>query len=255
MKLLISLHDVSPAHWNQLRVAEALFERLGIGRLTYLLVPDYHHAWDIRRAADFAAWCRARRPVRLQWFLHGYAHRAAGSPRGGVADRLKQYWLTDGEGEFLSLDAREIRARLAKGVAAFEDALGARPDGFVAPAWLSNEHLAPALKAMRITFTEDHHRVYDVQRDRWIECPVITWATRTALRKYGSLVVCPALLQRWADRPVLRFALHPADFDHPQTVRSIEAVLTRALSFGTPAAYLPDLFRVGPELLPSRYRN
>jgi uncharacterized protein len=254
VKLLISLHDVSPAHWRRLRIAEDMFDRLGIGRLTYLLVPDYHHAWDIRRAAGFAAWCRGPHPAAVQWFLHGYVHQAPAPPTGRFVDRLKQYWLTDEEGEFLSLDAGETGVRLEAGVVAFEDALGSRPDGFVAPAWLANQHLAPALKAMRITFTEDHRRVYDLQRDRWIDCPVITWATRTVLRKYGSLLVCPALLHRWADRPVLRIALHPADFDHLETRRSIESVLARALELGTPAPYAPALFQ-GPQLLPPRYRN
>ena len=57
----MSLHDVTPAHAERLQAAEALFDRFGIDRLTYLLVPDYHAAWDLRRFDAFAAWCRAPR--------------------------------------------------------------------------------------------------------------------------------------------------------------------------------------------------
>lgn len=246
MKLLISLHDVTPAHWDRVRAAEALFERLGVDRVMYLLVPDYHHEWDIRRFADFRTWCRAPRAFQIQWFLHGYVHRADLSLSSALADRLKQQWLTAGEGEFLSLDACEIRKRLQAGVDAFEDAVGVRPDGFVPPAWLANANLAPALKSARITFTEDHRRIHDLARGRAIECPVITWATRTPLLKYGSLVMCPALFRRWRHHPVLRVALHPTDFNHTVTVRSVEALLRRALRTATPSAYGPDLFPFTP---------
>ena len=45
------------------------------------------------------------------------------------------------------------------------------------------------------------------------------------MRKYGSLVVCPLLARLFASAPCLRVALHPFDFDHPATVRSIRSVL------------------------------
>ena len=59
---------------------------------------------------------------------------------------------------------------------------------------------------------------------------MITWATRTPLRKYGSLVVCPLLARLFASAPRLRVATHPFDFDHPATVRSIRGVLARLLA-------------------------
>jgi len=233
---------VTPAHAERLQAAEALFDRFGIDRLTYLLVPDYHAAWDIRRFDAFAGWCRAPRCARVQWFLHGYFHRAAFDPAAGLMDRIKQRCLTAGEGEFLSLRAPQVQARVNAGVAILQDVLGVRPDGFVAPAWLTGRHLGPALEAARIPFTEDHRRIYDIARGRTIACPVITWATRTRVRKYGSIVACPALLRAWSNRPVLRLALHPADFDHRETLRSIERVLELALRTRVPAAYDADLF-------------
>ena len=42
MKLLVSLHDVAPFHLERIRKAEALFARLGVPKVQYLFVPDFH---------------------------------------------------------------------------------------------------------------------------------------------------------------------------------------------------------------------
>src|SRR4029078_16292 len=42
MRLLISLHDVTPFHFAPLLKAEALFQEMGLQKLTYLFIPNYH---------------------------------------------------------------------------------------------------------------------------------------------------------------------------------------------------------------------
>ena len=130
-----------------------------------------------------------------------------------------------GEGEFLALSPEEQKRRIQAGIASFRSVLGADPEGFVAPAWLFNAHLAPLLKGFGIRHSEDHRRLYCTDNGASLPSPVITWATRTAIRKYGSLLVCPLLARIFGGAPYLRVAMHPFDFDHPATVRSIRAVL------------------------------
>ncbi|MEO7958707.1 MAG: hypothetical protein ABIW76_18660, partial [Fibrobacteria bacterium] len=122
-------------------------------------------------------------------------------------------------------DADSQRAKLEAGREAFRRCLDSDPEGFVAPAWLFNAALQPVLKEMGFRFTEDHRRIYDLRSGARLDSPVITWATRTLLRKYGSLAVCPMLARLWAYEPVLRVAMHPFDFDHASTVASIRGVL------------------------------
>jgi predicted deacetylase len=243
LTLLVSLHDVTPFHQSRLQRAEELLARLGVPCVTYLFVPTFHHQWPARESHRFVAWTRAARPFRVDWVLHGYSHLADPPPRRRLAAVAKQRWLTAGEGEFLSLTAHEIRRRLAAGIVAFEEVIGTRPRGFVPPAWLSNGALADELRACGIAFTEDHQRIHDVTRQRAVGSPVITWATRTGLRRYGSLVVCPALAFACSRSPILRIALHPYDFDHPRTVSSITRILDGALRGRVCATYGPDLFQ------------
>ena len=232
LKLLVSLHDVTPAHADRLAKAERLLTALGVDRVTYLLVPDFHGRWDLRQHPAFVDWCRAPRGIEVHWVLHGYFHKEADAAGHVGASRAESWlartFLTDGEGEFLALGPGAIEQRIRLGSALFSRCLGSRPFTFVAPAWLLNDELFPVLKKRGFHFTEDHRRIYQVQTGRRVSCPVITWATRTSLRAHGSRIVCPALARHWRHRPVVRLALHPADFDHPRTVGSIESVLAVA---------------------------
>jgi predicted deacetylase len=248
LKVVIALHDVTPVHAARIAKAERLLASLGATTVTYLLVPDFHQTGPVHERDDFIAWCRAARPFRVQWFLHGYYHRDlpaaddAGAERRGLRARLAAAVMTAGEGEFLTLRGQALADRLDRGIASFNACLGAAPEGFVAPAWLFDEELLPALSARGIRFTENHVRVFDLLRGRQRDCGVITWATRTAVRKYGSLIVSRALGLYWRRRPVLRVALHPLDFDHPMTIASIARTLDAVREERETVAYDHGLF-------------
>ena len=241
-RVVISLHDATPFHLERMRRAEAVFRGLGVSKITYLFVPEYHGGYPAAGDAAFQAWCREDRPFRIAWHLHGFHHQEAPAPdvRGGAGDFLKRKLLTAGEGEFLALGAGEQRRKLEAGRESFRECLGVDPAGFVAPAWLFNPALPGLLREMGFRHTEDQRWMYRVDTGARLDSPVITWATRTLLRKYGSLLVCPILLRAWAAVPVLRIAMHPFDFDHPETVASIRSVLGRALR-GREQAFAEDL--------------
>jgi predicted deacetylase len=233
LKLVISLHDVTPFHMDRLARAEALYRDLGLAKVTYLFVPEYHGGYPAATDPAFRDWCQKARPFQVDWHLHGYHHLEAPArdTAGSAGDFLKRKLLTAGEGEFLALDAAAQRAKLAAGRDVFRACLGRDPIGFVAPAWLFNAELPLVLREQGFRFTEDQRRMYRVDTGARLSSPVITWATRTWLRKYGSLIVCPILLRLWSRAPVLRLAMHPFDFDHPATVASIRAVLISALRY------------------------
>lgn len=233
MNLLLSVHDVTPFHLERLVRAEQVLASLGVVRATFLLVPDFHGRWAVHQHPRFLAWCRETHPIEIEWVLHGYFHSEAIEPAGGPRPRGVRPWfdatfMTDGEGEFHRLRGAALRGRLQRGARAFEQCVATRARGFVAPAWLFNEDLEPALRDLGFEFTEDHGSVYHVQAGRRCRCPVITWATRTRLREWGARVVCPLQVRLWTDVPAIRIALHPMDFDHPGTVASIARVLARA---------------------------
>jgi uncharacterized protein len=229
-KVVVSLHDATPFHLERMRRAEAVFRDLGVEKIAYLFVPEYHGGYPAAGNAAFRDWCRESRPFRVDWHLHGYHHlEAPDAAAGGAGDFLKRKLLTAGEGEFLALDEAAQKLKLEAGRAAFRACLDRDPVGFVAPAWLFNAALPGVLREQGFLFTEDQRRMYRVDTGARLDSPVITWATRTWLRKYGSLAVCPLLLRLWSAAPVLRIAMHPFDFDHPETVAGIRRVLARAL--------------------------
>ena len=235
LRVIVSMHDATPFHLQRLIRAERFFQEVGVTKLTYLLVPKYHGSYLSSENQEFIDWCKKSRSIQLQWHLHGYHHLEQVSDLTETengkskSDGWKRKYLTAGEGEFLSLNAEVIRKKIIQGQDVFQKCLGFQPIGFVAPAWLFNDRLPTILKEQGILFTEDHRQLYRVDSGQSLASPVITWATRTWLRKYGSLVVCPILERLWAAEGVLRVAVHPFDFDHAVTVSNIRKVLKRVL--------------------------
>lgn len=229
--VMVALHDVTPFHLPRLRRAEALFSELGVERATYLLIPDYHRIAPAIDDHEFLSWCRAPRRHAVEWLLHGYFHLQdlVDDSRIGPVDRMRMKLFTGGEGEFLPLSPVDQRGRIVRGMEMFEFCLGRRPSGFIAPAFLYRPDLLPLLADCGLNYTEDHRQIVQLDPPRRQRSPVLTWATRTFARKYGSIVAAPVLLKRWANERILRVAVHPYDFDHSETIASIRSVLTRVL--------------------------
>jgi predicted deacetylase len=236
LRVLISLHDVTPFHRHRLERAERLLIDLRATEVLYLLVPDYHGRAPVAEDAGFGAWCRRTRPFQVRWALHGHFHQECpvdARASTGFAARLKRQLLTDGEAEFLGLRGADLDRRLASGCAAFAAIVHARPTAFVAPAWLASEAVPRALSSAGIRYTEDHLRVFDLELASARACPVITWSTRTALRRRLSGWLSDTLVRRWRREPALRIAIHPHDFDHPGVEACIRRTLTTALDMRT----------------------
>lgn len=229
-RLLISLHDVTPAHADRLERAERLLASLGVQAVTYLFVPDFHGRSPAVARADFAAWCRLPRPFQIAWCLHGYFHLEGVGAAGDLRVATPTEWfgrtfLTDGEAEFLLLRGGLLDERLRAGVDSFTRCLGRAPAGFVAPAWLYNEQLMPALERLGFAYTESHFHVFDLRRGRAIRAPLTTWASRTPAHRAGSIVTARVQRLVWDRRPLVRVALHPGDFAHQSIVDSIRRLL------------------------------
>ncbi len=82
---------------------------------------------------------------------------------------------------------------------------------------MGNRHLVEFLTELGYSWTEDDHALCHLASGRRRWSPVITWATRSAWRKQLSLWGCPLLLRLTRSMPFLRIAMHPFDFDHPES--------------------------------------
>jgi uncharacterized protein len=199
------------------------------------VVPNWHGEWPLERHPHFVDWVRARAADGAEIALHGERHDEVGLPRK-LADRWIAWGRTDGEGEFLTLDASAARARLARGLELLRQ-LGLEVTGFVPPAWLAREVTHQAAAAAGLAFSEDERSIRLLPVSKRVPSPVVRWSARTRTRAWGSVGVAGArsLLQRRAK--FLRIALHPGDLDHPATARSVIHTLDRWLRRHQPGRY------------------
>jgi uncharacterized protein len=97
-----------------------------------------------------------------------------------------------------------------------------------ARARLANQHLRPILAGHGVRFPEDHRHIFDLAAGTSVCSPVITWSSRTAIRRQASRAVTRLQRRGWRETPVLRIAVHPSDLDHAAIVREIVATVTEA---------------------------
>ena len=231
----MSLHDVTPRHAAPVRQILSWLAERAIAPAQLLVVPDFHGKWPLEGYPDFCQELSAWRGKGHELVLHGHYHQEAPRPadlREPVSSRLKRSFMTAGEGEFLSLPAREAGALLDRALRVWElSGLGEVPGGFIPPAWLHRPDLDQELWKRGFSWTEDHAG-FRFRDGLHVPSPVVTWASRDPVRRIGSRIYCPLAVRLRRSARVLRLAIHPHDFDHPQLIRSIDRTLELALSDG-----------------------
>jgi predicted deacetylase len=228
-ELLVSVHDVTPAHERSLDLLYHLLDEVGVRRYALLVVPNWHGAWPLAEFAAFTAELRQRVTAGAEIVLHGLRHDEVGQRRT-LAHRARTFGRTDREGEFASLEAPEAAARIDQGLAVLR-AAGLEPLGFVPPAWLARPALEPVVRDAGLAFTEDTQAVTALAHGQRIRAPATCWSTRRAWRRAGSVVVAAARLRLEQARPLVRIAFHPPDAAWPGVLascrRTLEALVER----------------------------
>lgn len=225
--LLVSIHDVTPAHERSLEALYRLLDEVGVRRYALLVVPNWHGAWPLADFPRFTAGLRQRAAAGAEIVLHGLRHDEVGQRRT-LAHRARTFGRTDREGEFASLDAPEAAARIDQGRAALR-AAGLEPVGFVAPAWLARPDLARVARNAGLRFIEDTQALTALAHGERIPAPATCWSTRRAWRRAGSVVVAAARLRLERARPLVRIAFHPPDAAWPWVLASCRRTLAALL--------------------------
>jgi len=227
-QLLVSVHDVSPAHAEALERVFALLDRLGVTRYALLVVPEWHGGWPLAEHPEFTAMLRDRQRAGAEVLLHGLQHDEDGSSRTPL-QHLRAWGRTAREAEFLALDSVEAARRVDRGLEIMR-AAGLEPAGFVPPAYFHGAGLDGVLRERGFTVTEDAWSVIRLADGARFRAPAVQWSTRTRLRAAAGVGI--AALRRPVDRPrgLLRFAIHPPDVDDPLVGPSLRASLSALLA-------------------------
>ena len=234
--MLASIHDVGPRFAPEVdALAERLDRLLGGPSFAMLVVPDH---WDGAPLAADPAYARRLRgwaDAGVEMFVHGWSHRDA-APVGFAATHM-----TAGEGEFAALSHSEALTRMVRARAVVEDATGRAAAGFIAPAWLYSDGARAALTVAGFAIAEDHFRVWrPVDGAVLARGPVITWASRSRLRRQSSLAAAAAARRLLRGQRVVRVAVHPGDTREPTILASIDATVA-SLARGRHAGRYADL--------------
>ena len=224
MKLLVAMHDVTPALFSECRRMWQLCAACGVTPALGV-VPNWHGIWPLERHQPFAAWLHDCVAEGAEIFLHGDRHDEVGSERG-VCDTLRAVGQTAREGEFLTLDGEAAHARMQKGVAVLKG-VGLSPIGFIAPAWLAREESYRVVARAGLSLSENVREVRMHDRAMAVPAPVIRWSARTGLRARMSAKVAEWRWRMHRRDPVVRIALHPQDGRHSATLRSVRYELAR----------------------------
>ena len=86
-RVQISLHDVTPAHLEELEEFHRLIRSITPDGYSMLVIPDYHGEHPLDGAPEFCEWLREKMDEGVEMVLHGYA------PRPGKTD------LGEGQGQ------------------------------------------------------------------------------------------------------------------------------------------------------------
>lgn len=237
-RVLVSVHDVTPRHFERLRTIDRLLGKHGLaGRYSALIVPNFWHEWPLADHPEFLRWLRRAMGEGVEPILHGYFHVDESEHRSAW-DRLRGRTMTASEGEFLGLGKEAAHARIVAGQRLLHDHLGITPQTFIAPAWLYSQSTHEALAELGIAVAEDHLRVWSPATGATLtRGPVLSYASRSKARVAASWLWSRASTALLGAMPTLRLAIHPHDLDVPTLERELDRTLGVLLRERTPIHY------------------
>ncbi|MGA2009207.1 MAG: DUF2334 domain-containing protein [Solirubrobacteraceae bacterium] len=219
--LAVAIHDVAPRSFERSREIRQWLSARGVTQATLLVIPaaELHPIGE--RSPGLIAWLRGRVAGGDSVAQHGLSHRAAARaawPRSALA-----HWQGAGAAEFPGLDAVETRQRVEVGLRLLRE-VELDPLGFVAPGYAYTRTLRRTLTGtfrwfadLRGVSTRAHGRVAGT---------ALCLGSSTTFKRAVSPAVVRAAAR--ATGPIMRIDVHPADFDHPRHVATLEALLERA---------------------------
>lgn len=229
--LVVAFHDLAPHSERAARDLLGRLARLGVPRVSLLLVPRWHGVTPIGERPAFRRFVVAAAAAGHEICLHGETHLDDAAPRRNLASRLLGRFYTAGEGELYGIDRDGARAKIDRGLAALAG-LGLAPRGFVAPAWLLSPAAREVLCERGFTYTTTLCTLDLLATGTVHAAPTLVWSSRSLWRRAVSRGYARALFAARQNAPVLRIAVHPRDLDHPTLYRDLLCFVRRALDQG-----------------------
>jgi len=234
--LVVSLHDVAPA--TQLvadRIISLLTQR-GIRHCSLLIVPDYHHRGASMQDRQFVSWLRNLEATGHEIVIHGYFHERPQRAHESFLVKFATRFYTQDEGEFYDLGYDEAWRRIKTARDEFQ-AVGLKPRGFVAPAWLLSSDAERAARDAEMEYTTRLRTVRDLRFGETFSARSLVYSVHNGWRRATSLTWNAALSHVVKDNPLVRLSIHPPDFSHPAIWRQIVDLISEMTLIRTSTTY------------------
>jgi predicted deacetylase len=221
VKLAVAVHDVEPRTYARTREIRGWLLERGITRVTLLVIPaiDLHPIGS--RAPALASWLRAQVACGDAVAQHGLSHHASATPVW--PRRIAARWQGDGACEFPGLRRADAARRVRVGRRLLAE-IELDPGGFVAPGYAYTRALRRVLAESYGWFGE-LRRVWTLSHGA-IRAPALCLGSSTTVKRALSPTVVRTVAR--AAGPLMRVDIHPADFDTPRHVATLEWLLDRA---------------------------
>src|SRR6266446_10196567 len=221
--VVVSLHDVTPCTQQ---IASTIISELsahGVRVCSVLVVPDYHHEGPFTKHREFVTWLRALEADGYEIVIHGYFHERPPQTKETLRDKLVTRFYTQNEGEFYDLCYEEALRRITTARDEFR-ALGLKPRGFIAPAWLLGNEAERAACDAQLEYTTRLRSVCDLRSGNVFPARTLVYSVHSAWRRALSRSWNAALFRLLKTKTLLRISIHPCDF-------SQRAIWTQILEF------------------------
>lgn len=233
--LVLSFHDLAPHTQRPCQELLLQTERLGIPRISLLVVPRWYGVESIEDRPFFVRWLQALAQEGHEICLHGLTHRVDELPRDPVGSWMARVYMA-GEGEFYRIGKARAEEKVREGLARLA-ALGLPVQGFVAPSWLLSRQAREVLLRRGFAYTVSQSRLDLLRDNRRIAAPTVVFSTRS--------LVCRAASRAWAclrfklsrEAPILRISVHPGDLFNPALRSTLLRLIERALEDRAPVTY------------------
>jgi predicted deacetylase len=147
--VILSVHDVSPIHEDDIVETYDLLADLGISSMTLLAVPFYGLKKS-NKFTDTNLFTKFLRSLDLEISMHGYSHVSkSGSPN-----------------ELSGLTKEKVISRLKDGASLLRRSFGAMPSGFVPPLWDSAPKIVSAVKQIGLDYCVNGDNIIDNSKNK-----------------------------------------------------------------------------------------
>ncbi len=232
--LIVSIHDVTPPHWVQVKEILERLSTMGVRKRSLLVIPNFRGQWRVNEHPGFVEWLSDCHREGDEIVLHGYEHVEVQRAQG-IRDRIKNRLYTKGEGEFLSFNYEEARNRIQAGIELFTE-VGLKSHGFVAPAWLISQPALRATKDLGFEYTNSYLKICDLPRGKSILAPTMVFGPGN-LNEDLSLRLQQLLSKLIRGRSVVRIVIHPPCVENSRRFEGILTIVREQLSRHRPVTY------------------